>query len=180
MRRKVSQLLMLAGLLIAALPLTAQHVNMDFNDKINFSKYRTYYWQKIDMPDDIWKERAREAIDAALASKGWMRVDADGDVALVAMGATQTKTELETFYDGMGGWGWYGWGGGVATTVPVQHTEGTLIVDMFDAESKQLIWRASATDSVGKDPEHNVKKLNKAVEKMFKKFPPQPGDKKRS
>ena len=41
------------------------------------------------------------SVDAQLSSKGWQRVEGNGDVALTAVGATQT------FYDGLGpGWFW--------------------------------------------------------------------------
>jgi hypothetical protein len=49
----------------------------------------------------------------------------------------------------------------------------TLVVDIWDARTKQLLWRATATDTVSENPEKNEKKLKKAMEKMFKKYPPQ-------
>jgi Domain of unknown function (DUF4136) len=49
---------------------------------------------------------------------------------------------------------------------------GTLVVDMYDAGNKQLIWRGTSTDTLSNNIEHNEKNLDKAVDKMFKKFPP--------
>jgi hypothetical protein len=46
------------------------------------------------------------------------------------------------------------------------------VVDLFDTRSKQLVWRGVATDTLSEKPDKNVKKLNKAVEKLFKNFPP--------
>jgi hypothetical protein len=47
-----------------------------------------------------------------LASRGWAKVDTDGDVAIVAIKTTQTQRTLQTFYDGFGGgWRWCGFGG---------------------------------------------------------------------
>ena len=45
-------------------------------------------------------------------------------------------------------------------------------MDLFDTGTKQVIWRGTATDTVPDKPEKTAEKLNKAVEKMFKDFPP--------
>ena len=62
-----------------------------------------------------------------------------------------------------------------ATTYVENYTGGTLVFDMFDTNSKKLIWRGSATDVLSSKPEKNIKKLNKAGEKMFEHFAPQLG-----
>ena len=51
---------------------------------------------------------------------------------------------------------------------------GTILVDILDAESRELIWRGTATAAISTKAEKNEKKLNKLVGKMFKKFPPEP------
>jgi len=43
---------------------------------------------------------------------------------------------------------------------------------MFDAQTKKLIWRGTASDVLSDKPEKNEKKLLKATEDMFKHFPP--------
>jgi hypothetical protein len=62
---------------------------------------------------------------------------------------------------------------GEATTSEQDYKEGTLLVDLYDAKTKQLIWRGSAEDTVSNNADKNEKNLNKGVAKMFKKFPPQ-------
>ncbi len=49
---------------------------------------------------------------------------------------------------------------------------GTLVVDMFDAKTKNLVFRGIAEDELSDNPEKNKKKLEKASTKMFKEFPP--------
>jgi len=90
--------------------------------------------------------------------------------------ARESKS-LDTFYSGgMGGWGYYGgWGGGMGTAQTRVNTyvEGTMVIDLFDAKTKKLVWRGIGTDSVSSDPKKNADKIQKAAEKMFKKkFPP--------
>ena len=45
-------------------------------------------------------------------------------------------------------------------------------MDIFDAKSKQLVYRGTATDELSNKPEKNAKKLAKASDKLFKNFPP--------
>jgi hypothetical protein len=49
---------------------------------------------------------------------------------------------------------------------------GTLVVDIADAKNKQALWRGSATDTIQDNSDKNIKTLDKAVQKLFKNFPP--------
>jgi Domain of unknown function (DUF4136) len=153
----------------------AQHVKTDFDHQANFSQYKTYSWQTVKDPDPLWTSRIKSAVDAQLAAKGWTRVDNGGDVSVVAIETTHTERTLQTFYNGFGGgWGWRGFGGmGDATTTEQDYKEGTLIVDLYDSKTKQLIWRGSAEDTLSDKAAKNEKNLDKGVAKMFKKFPPE-------
>lgn len=156
-------------------PALAQHVITDFDHHANFAQYKTYSWQEIKPANSLWDSRIKNAVDAQLSAKGWTQVDHDGDVSIVAVKMTKTQRTLQTFYDGFGGgWGWQGFGGGFGDTTTTEHDykEGTLVVDMYDAKSKQLIWRGSTEDALSDKPEKNEKNLVKGVEKMFKGFPP--------
>jgi len=154
----------------------AQHVTTDFDHQANFSQYKTYSWQRIKDPNPLWDARIKNAVDAQLAAKGWTQVDSGGDVAIVAIKTTKTERTLQTFYNGFGGgWGWRGFGGfGDSTTTEQDYKEGTLLIDMYDAKTKQLIWRGSAEDTLSDEAAKNEKNLDKGVAKMFKKFPPEP------
>jgi hypothetical protein len=154
----------------------AQKVQTDFDHQANFSQYKTYSWQEIKPANSLWDARIKSAVDAQLAAKGWTQVPSGGDVAVVAIKTTKNERTLQTFYDGMGGgWGWRRFGGGgfgESTTTEQDYKEGTLVVDLYDAKNKQLIWRGSAEDTLSSNAEKNEKNLNSGVAKMFKKFPP--------
>jgi hypothetical protein len=45
-----------------------------------------------------------------------------------------------------------------------------MIIDVWDAERKQLVWRGMATATVAKDPDKNDKKIEKALKKMTKNW----------
>jgi hypothetical protein len=153
----------------------AQQVKTDFDQRAHFSQYKTYSWQEIKPENSLWDARIKDAVDAQLSAKGWTQVNSGGDVAIVAIKTTQTQRSLQTFYDGFGGgWRWRGFGGmGEATTTEEDYKEGTLVVDMYDGKTKQLIWRGSAEGALSNNANKNEKNLDKGVAKMFKKFPPQ-------
>jgi hypothetical protein len=95
-----------------------------------------------------------------------------GDAVVVFHGASQVKKDLNTFYSG-GGYGYrFGGGMGTATTTVDEYTVGTLVVDIFDGKSKNLIWRGIAQDELSDKADKNAKKRAKAMEKFFKDFPP--------
>jgi hypothetical protein len=160
---------LMAGLCLADL-------KTDFDHSTNFGRYHTYSWLKVSAGDSLWSDRIKSGIDSALQAKGWQMVPSGGDASVSAFGSTKEQPTLNTFYDGFGGgWGWRRFGGmGMGeTTTTVENTPvGTLVVDIFDSQSKKLIWRGVDTKNLSENPEKNTGKLNKTIQDMFKKFPP--------
>jgi Domain of unknown function (DUF4136) len=152
----------------------AQQVKTDYDRSADFGQYKTYSWEKVQTQDPLWVDRIKEAVNAALAAKGLAPVESGGDIAIVAMETTQNQRTLNTFYDGFGGgWRWRGAGGfGTATTTVDNYKVGTLVVDLFDAHTKTLIWRGSSSDTLSDKSDKNIKNLDKGVQKMFDHFPP--------
>jgi hypothetical protein len=149
-----------------------QQVKTDYNHNANFGEYKTYSWENIKTKDPLMVDRIKDAVNGALAAKGWTQVPSGGDVCLVAMEITHNQQTLNTFYDGFGG-GWR-WGGfGDATTTTETYQVGTLVVDLFDAKTKNLIWRGSSSDTLSNNADKNTKNLDKGVQKMFAHFPPE-------
>jgi|ERR1700693_5250866 len=171
LRNAVGLLLLLTVAELAA----AAKVVSDYDPKANFSQYKTFMWiKKPQMEDPLMNERIVNAINSELTSKGWTLVTEGADVGVATHVATKQKHTLNTFYDGFGGWGWHRWGGGMgmATTTVDTYTVGTLVVDLFDTHTKQVIWRGWASDALPDDPKKETKKLDKDIEKLFKNFPP--------
>ena len=173
MRRVV---LALAGVILLTGMVSAQQVKTDYDRSANFAQYKTYSWAQVKTKDALDVDRIKAAVNAALAAKGWTQVDSGGDVSIVAMEIARNQQTLNTFYDGFGGgWGWRRFGGGgfgEATTTTETYKVGTVVVDLFDTKTKQLIWRGAASDTLSNNSDKNIKNLNKGVEKMFRKFPP--------
>jgi hypothetical protein len=169
----------LAGimLLLAGIA-SAQQVKTDYDRSANFAQYKTYSWEHVKTQDALNVDRIKSAVNTALAAKGLTQVDSGGEISIVAVEMTQNQQTLNTFYNGFGGgWGWRRFGGGLgeATTTTETYKVGTLVVDLFDASSKKLLWRGSSSDTLSNNSDKNIKNLDKGVEKMFKKFPPGSG-----
>jgi len=163
-------------MLLCAGKSSAQQVKTDYDRGINFGQYKTYSWEQVKTKDALDVDRIKTAVNAALAAKGWTLVDSGGDVSIIAVEMTRDQQTLNTFYDGFGGgWGWRRFGGGgfgEATTTTETYRVGTLVVDLFDTKTKQLIWRGASSGTLSDNSNKNIKNLDKGVEKMFKNFPP--------
>lgn len=164
--------------LLCASMSSAQQVKTDYDRNADFGHYKTFSWEKVQTEDQLWVSRIKEAVNASLGARGLTPVKSGGDIAIVAIETTENQRTLNTFYDGFGGgWRWRGFGGfGEATTTAENYKVGTLVVDLFDAHTKTLIWRGSASDTLSDKSEKNIKNLDKGVQKMFDHFPP--GEKK--
>jgi hypothetical protein len=150
----------------------AADVKTDFSKSTNFAAYKTFMWIKEPtIADSLVRERVMREINAALTARGLRLVAAEADLCIAAHIATKGERTLDAFYDGYGDWRWVG-GFGAAPTTTTMYDSGTLLVDLFDGNSKEAIWRGTSSKAFSGDPQKNAKDLNEAVVKMFKDFPP--------
>ena len=178
--QKTRVLVGIAALLMIPALASAQKVSYDFNKTANFSSFKTYAHKdgtKVGQP--LIDERIVNAIDAALAAKGFTKVEANPDVFVVYHIAFDKEKDISTYSSGYGGgygpYGW-GWGGGMSsTTTQVRDIlVGTLVIDMADAKANQLAWRGMGVkeiDTTAK-PDKRDKNITNAVNKIFKNYPP--------
>jgi hypothetical protein len=147
----------------------------DYDRTVNFANYNTFFMMKGNSSGNpLLDQRATDDVKAALTSKGWAEVpEGEGRAAVVVHAATKTKHSYETFYDGWGGgWRWRMGGLGSSTTYIQNYKVGTVVVDIFDADTKQAIWRGSATDALSDNQKDNAHATEAAITKMFSNFPP--------
>lgn len=160
----------------------AQDVKVDFDKSADFSKYKSFALKiGTSWNNEISEKRISNEFKQTLVEKGWKLEDpANADTIVVLHGATEKQKTLNTFYTGGGGYGGYGWRGvgyggmgmGSSSTTVSEYLVGTLVVDIFDAKTKSLLFRGIASDEISDKPEKNEKKVEKAASKMFKNFPP--------
>jgi hypothetical protein len=53
-------------------------------------------------------------------------------------------------------------------TIPV----GSLLVDLVNAKSNKLVWRANGSEVIPNSPDKETKDLEKMIAKMFVDYPP--------
>jgi len=172
MTMKIRITLCAAFICLLAAIATAQTVYVDYNHNTDFTKFKTYAWGQGANPnainDSILAQSAQQAIDSQLAAKGLQKVEESQHPDLIVV--TGGGMKQETSYNAWGTGGWR-WGGGMATVTPETTNVGTLVVDIYDANGKQMIWRGVSQGTLSNKGEKNEKEMNKAVEKMFKKYP---------
>jgi hypothetical protein len=172
MKTKNSLAVSLATLLLTAVTACAG-IKTDYDHSANFTQLKTYSWGKVQTANGLWDSRVKEAIASQLTARGLTEVSSGGDVVVAARDAIQNQQQLNTFYDGFGGRRWGG-GLGMSTTTVDNYKVGTLIVQMFDGQSKNLVWQGSASNALSSNADKNIKSLDKNVQKMFEHFPPEP------
>ena len=99
------------------------------------------------------------------------------DITLFIVVDQKTSVTAYTNYYG-GGYGGYhryggGWGGGYANTTYSEndYLEGTLVMDVFDGESKKQIWQGVARKTVTENPQKRSENIPKAIGLLMNKFP---------
>jgi len=169
----------LSFLLFATSSVLAQKVNVDWDKATNFTGYKSYIWAKgTPAQNPMMGDRIVKDVDAALAAKGLRKVDTveAADLVVLYHAARDTETQLNTIDTGMYGPGWGRWGyggmGGSSTTYVDKIQVGQLVVDIGDVKTKKYIWRGTANATIPSKPEKGSQLIEKAVTKMFKKFPP--------
>jgi Domain of unknown function (DUF4136) len=167
--------------LLSGLIASAQDIRFNYKQGTNFSSYKTYKWVQVpnvQYPNQILDQQIKEAIDAQLALKGLTRTEENPDLFVTYQAAVNQEKQWNSYSTGGDMWGWGRWGGwgGMETTTTTSKTinVGTLTVDLYDVASKEQVWRGDATKTLGsgKDPQKVKKNLNKAMAKLFKKYPP--------
>jgi Domain of unknown function (DUF4136) len=186
MRFQASAVLFCAMFLTgAAVPVFADNVRTDYNHQINFAQYHTYTWGNVKTSDPFFVDRIKAAVDKQLQAKGWQLVASGASVTIFATDNVHNQKEAETLYSGFGGgwgggWGWGGWGWGLgnpggfgdATTTTFKQSVANLVIDLFDGNSKNLLWRGLATQDLSSNANKNTKSLDSDIARMFKGFPP--------
>jgi hypothetical protein len=107
--------------------------------------------------------------------------DADLAITLYLVLEQKTSTTAYTNYYGGRGYGRYsrgswGWVNGYANTTYSEsdYIKGTLVIDVYDNSTNQLIWQAVASGTVKENPKKRDKGIPKLAAKMLKKFPVKP------
>lgn len=151
----------------------AQKVTVEFDQSVDFSKFKTYSILKGELNSnnpalnsDLVKKQIEADIDRSLVAKGLTKVENDqADLHVVYTLGASHGTEVETYPAG-----WRGWG---TRAVRVPYNEGTLVVNLRDHSTHSLVWRGIARQEES-DATKIQGKLDDMVKKTLEKYPPKP------
>lgn len=190
--RTVGAIAICTTLLLLAPRAFADSVRADWDHNVNFSRFHTYSWGPVKVSDPFDTQRIENALNYELHKKGWREVPSDGQVTVSVVDHVRNEKQVETYYDGLGGgwglgwgwggwgwggWGWGGWGwgpGGFGESrsaehqVPADH----LIINLFDTQNKQLIWRGISQSEIKSNPQKEQQAIYQGIRKLFYTFPP--------
>jgi hypothetical protein len=170
-------------ILLAATASFAQKVHVGFDKGVDFSKFKTYAWLESKHPaQGAWAKQIVADVDRQLTRKGLKKVDAAAGPDLqvvynvgikersISAGCDYGCVLAEYLFNQLYGpqWFWPEPGSWVSEV----EKNGSLVVDLVDASSKDTVWRGVATDTLSDKTKKNEHKVNKAIRRMFKKYPP--------
>jgi hypothetical protein len=165
---RVMRVLMLS--FFAAVIGLAQNVTVEFDPAANFAGYRTFTIRDGQLNSknpalnsELVKKRIEAAIARDLSAKALTMVPDKGDLNVRYHFGSARKTQVERYPAG-----WRGMG---TRVVKVPHTEGTLVLDLRDSQSRSLVWRGIARQDKS-DANKLQEKLDDMVRKAFDKYPP--------
>jgi hypothetical protein len=172
--RKTKTLLL--AFMLTALAGCEFSTNVDYDPDADFAAIKTYAWAEQNHPEisDLMHKRIIQAVDEQLQAKGLSQTQSDPDVYVTYHGDDDERTVIDTTsYGYRYSPRWYHRGGVSAATTQVRtYKQGTLIVDIYRASEKQLIWRGTITGTISDNPQKNAKNISKGTEKLFKEYPP--------
>ena len=160
-------------------------VTSDWDPGVDFSQFKTFAVLEETQPsiNRLVDQRVRAAIVAELTAKGLRQVDTP-DKADLAIGYQVTTEQHSTDHTVHSGWGTRGYRSsrhthwrtptGTSRTTQVNFTVGTLVIAAFQMSDKELVWEGSASGTVNPSsgPEQREQRINDAVQRILKDFPP--------
>ena len=166
-------------------------MSTDYDQNVDFANLVTYDWLPSESDysgaqgdSPLMTERIVSAVDQQLNLQGYNKaLPADFFVNFGITTAQRTDIRSYDNYGGYGpGWGWgmnYGYSGmagGYTETYVDYYQQGTLIIDVIDPESMQLIWRGVGTKRLpdSTNAAERDKLVAEIVKSILAKFPPQP------
>jgi hypothetical protein len=181
-------------LLVLAVPvIAAAQTRVDLDRHKDFSQYKTFTLEVepairadgvVDEYNTLAGKRLRQAVTRELQARGLEATDAVADLTVrVSSRETERTAVMDpgwgaypypywswsrrwAFRGGPGYWG--PWGPYAGDVWPHRYLEESVTMDMIEAGTGELVYRAQVTGEIGNDRD---KQAIKIVEKAFKKFP---------
>jgi hypothetical protein len=174
---------LLVALLLAACA-TGPRVRTDYDPSADFSRYRTWgFYKPIAMEESgysTWiSDRIKDNVRREMEARGYRYAESDPDLQVNFQGIVREKTDVwsvpRTDYQYFYSYRrrsyfavpfWYD------ETQVNQYTEGTLTVDLVDAERNRMVWTGAAIGRVTrKTPQERLAEVDTAIASIFAQYP---------
>ena len=143
----------------------AQTLRVQWDGHADFTKYHSFAWTPgRRVPDDSNHELLVQSIRDALGVAAIFEDDSAPELDVTYYASATESFEIKGGYSAS-------WQDTQAVTVDSQ-VAGSLVVDIVDVSTNQLVWRATASGTIDRNPKKNRKAILEAVSKMFADFPP--------
>ncbi|UOY05058.1 DUF4136 domain-containing protein [Muricauda sp. SCSIO 64092] len=194
--KKIKLLTLPLVLLLFLTSCSTVQVIADYDRQVNFNEYRTYAFYKTGIDraqiSDLDKKRILKAIETEMANRGFTK-SRNPDILVSIF--TKEREQVDVYNNnfgwgwggigwggwGWGGWGWnpwiwgpgWGWGGGWGPNVSTR-TEGSLYIDLIDANNKELVWQGRGVGTLNntKNIDKKEDRIRKFVSEILEEYPP--------
>jgi len=150
--------------------------DVDYDRAYEFAGKSTYAWKAgVPAADDAHQQRIVDNVDKAMRERGFRKsVPPDLYVVTEVTSHQELEESNVTFGLSVGSGGRHGGVrvGGVASPPPREITVGTLVIAILDGRTGELVWRATADETVTDNAGKTAQIIDRVVAKAFEDFPP--------
>jgi hypothetical protein len=186
MSRKALATLVVSTFLFTLPAVAAAQTRVDVDRHTDFRQYKTFAVDVgrivrsdgvVDEGNTLAENRLRQAVTREFEARGLEPSDAGADLVIRVSNRETERTTIVSsgfshspwgFRRRWGYWGYPGWGPYGGDVWTRRFIESSVILDVVDGDTGDLVYRAQVTDEVGSNPD---KHIAKAVDKALKKFP---------
>jgi hypothetical protein len=158
----------------------------DYDKDADFTAYKSYAFYKtgIDQAQisDLDKKRILRAIEFEMSSRGFVK-SKDPDLLVSIFTRERDQVDVYNYPYGYGwgyGWGYWGyyypyyWGPAYYGPTVSTSTEGSLYIDLIDANSQQLVWQGKGVGTLNKSKkiEKKEQQIQLFVSEILQQYPP--------
>lgn len=156
----------------------------DYDKEADFNTYNSYAFYKTGIDkaqiSDLDKKRILRAIESEMGKRGFVKSE-NPDILVSIFTKEKEQVDIYNNYWGGGfGWGWSpyywgaGWGPGWGGNNVSTRTEGSLYIDLIDANSKELVWQGKGIGNLGNisNIEKKEERIKEFVSEILMQYPP--------
>ena len=157
----------------------------DYAVGVDFTQFRTFQYKDTESTiagaNPLTHRRIVDGLNRHMVESGLVEAESDPDLYVSYYAAMNQEVVVFTTHTGYR-WndhGWrhnHNWNQAVVRSTTTAHTfdHGTMVIDIWDARSKELVWRSTVQDYLHHDPNRVNDQVGAAIAQAFDNFPPSP------